>query len=33
MLFEKTHIYQALTGFEPQNQKIESQNQFMLLNL
>jgi transposase len=32
-LFEKTHIYQALTGFQPQNQNTESPNQLMLLNL
>lgn len=32
-LFEKTQIYQALTGFQPQNQNIESPNQLMLLNL
>jgi len=32
-LFEKTHIYQTLTGFQSQNQKIESPNQLMLLNL
>ena len=32
-LFEKTPIYQALAGCEIQNQKIESRNQLMLLNL
>ena len=32
-LFEKTPIYQTLTGFQPQNQNIESPNQLMLLNL
>lgn len=32
-LFEKTPIYQALTGFQSQNHKIESPNQLMLLNL
>ncbi len=32
-LFEKTHIYQALTGFQSQNQRLESPNQLMLLNL
>jgi len=32
-LFEKIPIYQALAGCEIQNQKIESPNQLMLLNL
>jgi len=32
-LFEKTPIYQALAGCDIQNQKIESPNQLMLLNL
>ena len=32
-LFQKIHIYQALTGFYPQNQKVESPNQLVLLNL